>query len=156
MPVKRCVVVVAILSFQTMAGRRVRTGAGPWRAPNWRRLPCARITSIRFKGTFSVGTVSAVPTPLAKSRDSCRRLRLNSCTAKQKPAEWRALGVRCAERLSRSSASPRPVPCAASGWWSCTAAARACPGRRRARPRRPPAPLRGSPTGSTSSCLGRC
>nr|WP_297529668.1 hypothetical protein [uncultured Roseateles sp.] len=30
--------------------------------------------------------------------------------------------------FSRSSASRRPAPCAASGWWSCTADGRAFPG----------------------------
>jgi hypothetical protein len=28
-----------------------------WKSPTWNWLPCARITSIRFKGTFSVNTL---------------------------------------------------------------------------------------------------
>ena len=64
-------------------------------------------------------------------------------------ASWR-------QALSRRPATPRPAPCAASGWWWCTAAGCAFPGRCTAPRRRRPAPPRGSPTGSASSCPGRC
>ncbi len=59
-------------------------------------------------------------------------------------------------RLSRTPANRRRGSCAASARWSCTACGFSSRGRYRARRRRRPARLHGSPRGSASSCRGRC
>lgn len=58
--------------------------------------------------------------------------------------------------LSRTPAIPRRESCAASAKSSCTACGSSFPGRCTARRRTLPARLRGSRTGSVSSCRGRC
>ena len=58
--------------------------------------------------------------------------------------------VQCRARrtpISRRPGYPRPAPCAAWGWWWCTAGGSSCPGRCRAPRQTPPAQPRENPTG---------
>ena len=129
-------------------GRWATWARHPWRThgPVSGCFPARGLPQSGSKGLSQSPARAAQATPLAKWQDKPASGGLCRHRKRHGPPGVGRVG-RAWVVLSRRPATPRPAPCAAWGWWWCTAAARACRGRRWARRRRPPARPRGSPRG---------